>query len=177
MPAEKIKVNYQPQVPSTVNGPAVHRFIPPGSCCVPHAPTNCVACSPHNRLGNHNCCPQTAMPFAGASCSCGADVNVNVRGRAYAGAYAGAGYPGLTFLGPIPGGVMGYPGHIHPGNIVHSASGGGNIIINNGPTAAGGHILQGAGGPFGVGFPSQLGGYGHLRAQSRARRAAAVRVL
>lgn len=41
--------------------------------------------------------------------------------------------------------------------------GGGNIIINNGPTAAGGHIMQGAGvGGMGVGFPGFSGSFGDL---------------
>lgn len=65
----------------------------------------------------------------------------------------------------IPGTTFGYPGN---GGIMQSGHrGGGNIIINNGPTAAGGHILQGAGvGGLGVGYPNYQsglgGGYGIL---------------
>lgn len=46
---------------------------------------------------------------------------------------------------------------------MQGSRGGGNIIINNGPTAAGGHILQGAGvGGMGVGFPGFPGSFGGL---------------
>lgn len=54
---------------------------------------------------------------------------------------------------------MGFPGGFPGGIIQGGHRGGGNIIINNGPTAAG-TLMQGAGVGgmgMGVGFPSFLG--------------------
>lgn len=105
------------------------------------------------------------MSFAGAGCGCNVDINVRCGAHAYAGAYPGVGgRPPIIFL------PTGGPGIFQgPGLVQHGHRGGGNIIINNGPTAAGGHILQGAGvGGFGVGYPnyqSGLGGYGILDGQ------------